>query len=40
MEPEDVRAVVEPAGFVFERIVDVGPYHYGAIFTKPENDKV
>jgi len=29
MEPEDVRAVVEPAGFVFERIVDVGPYHYG-----------
>ena len=28
MEPEDVRAVVEPAGFVFERIVDVGPYHY------------
>lgn len=40
MEPEDVRAVVEPAGFVFERIVDVGPYHYGVIFTNPENDKV
>ena len=40
METEDVRAVVEPAGFIFERIVDVGPYHYGAIFTKPENNKV
>jgi len=40
MEPEDVRAVVEPAGFIFERIVEVGPYHYGAIFTKHENDKV
>ena len=40
MEPEDVRAVVEPAGFLFERIVDVGPYHYGAIFTKSENAKV
>jgi ABC-type phosphonate transport system ATPase subunit len=40
MEPEDVRTVVEAAGFVFERIVDVGPYHYGVIFTNPENDKV
>jgi len=40
MEPEDVRAVVEPAGFIFEKIVDVGPYHYGAIFIKPEDAKV
>ncbi len=40
MEPEDVRAVVEPAGFIFEKTVDVGPYHYGAIFIKPEDAKV
>jgi len=34
MEPENVRAVVEPAGFVLEKVVDVGPYHYGAVFVK------
>ena len=34
MEPEDVRQVVEPAGFTLEKVVDVGPYHYGAIFVK------
>ncbi len=34
MEPEDVQKVVEPAGFTLERVVDVGPYHYGAIFRK------
>lgn len=34
MQPEDVREVVEPAGFTLEKVVDVGPYHYGAVFRK------
>jgi len=34
MQPEDVQQVVEPAGFKLEKIVDVGPYHYGAVFIK------
>ena len=34
MEPDDVREVVEPAGFTLEKVVDVGPYHYGAVFIK------
>lgn len=32
MSPEDVQKVVEPAGFELERIVELRPYHYGAIF--------
>ena len=36
MKPEDVQTVVEPAGFRLERVVDVGPYHYGAVFKKAE----
>ena len=38
MAPEDVRQVVEPAGFMLEKVVDVGPYHYGAVFVKSTND--
>ena len=34
MEPDDVRQVVEPAGFTLEKVVDIGPYHYGAVFLK------
>lgn len=34
MEPDDVRQVVEPAGFTLDKVVDVGPYHYGAVFLK------
>lgn len=34
MEPEDVRHVVEPAGFKLDKLIDVGPYHYGAVFIK------
>ena len=34
MEPNDVRQVVEPAGFTLEKVVDVGPYHYGVVFLK------
>jgi len=37
MEPEDVRQEVEPAGFTLEKVVDVGPYHYGAVFVKSAN---
>ena len=34
MQPEDVQKFVEPAGFKLEKVVDVGPYHYAAIFLK------
>ncbi|WP_227010609.1 class I SAM-dependent methyltransferase [Pelagibius marinus] len=34
MSPEDLRAVVEPAGFVLERLVELPPYHYGAVFGR------
>jgi predicted methyltransferase len=34
MEPNEVRTLVEPAGFKLEKVVDVGPYHYGAVFLK------
>ena len=34
MTPEDVAAVVEPAGFVPSGVVELPPYHYGAIFKK------
>lgn len=34
MEPDEVRRVVEPAGFKLEKVVDAGPYHYGAVFLK------
>ena len=39
MQPEDVLQVVEPAGFMLERIIDVGPYHYGAVFIKSREKK-
>lgn len=35
MEPEDVAAAVEPAGFNLVGVVDLPPYHYGAIFQMP-----
>ncbi len=34
MSPEVVCAVVEPAGFRLENIVELRPFHYGAIFCK------
>lgn len=36
MAPEDVRAAVEPAGLRYARTVDLPPYHYGAVFEKPD----
>ncbi len=32
MSPEQTCAVVEPAGFKLETLVELPPYHYGAIF--------
>lgn len=32
MAPDDVRSVVEPAGFELERVVELPPFHYGAVF--------
>ncbi len=34
MKPEEVQQVVEAAGFKLEKVTDVGPYHYAAIFVK------
>ncbi|RDD61355.1 class I SAM-dependent methyltransferase [Ferruginivarius sediminum] len=41
MSPEQVREAVEPAGFVQDRVVDLPPFHYGAIFQKevPEQEE-
>ena len=32
MSPEAVRTVVETAGFFMQRVVDLPPYHYAALF--------
>ncbi len=32
MSPENVWEVVEPSGLVYEKTVELPPYHYGAIF--------
>jgi SAM-dependent methyltransferase len=34
MRPEAVRRFVEPAGFELTDLVEVGPYHYAAVFAK------
>lgn len=34
MSPEKVRAVVEPGGFALVDLVELPPYHYGAVFRK------
>jgi SAM-dependent methyltransferase len=34
MEVGDLTAVVEPAGLVFNRTVELPPYHYGAVFRR------
>ena len=35
MTPDDVAAAVEPAGLRLARVVELPPYHYGAMFEKP-----
>ena len=32
MSPEAVRAVVEPAGFTLTQVVELPPFHYGAVY--------
>jgi len=34
MTPDEVRKSVEPSGLKFEKVVDVGPYHYAINFVK------
>lgn len=34
MSPEQTRTVVEPAGFKLEMVVELPPYHYGAVFIR------
>lgn len=34
MSPEQTCAVVQPVGFKLETLVEVPPYHYGAIFVR------
>lgn len=34
MTPDEVVAAVEPAGFRRAKVVEVSPYHYGAVFEK------
>ena len=36
MTPEQARAVVEPSGLRLDRVVELPPYHYGALFRLPE----
>lgn len=35
MDPGEVTATVAPSGFSHVKVVDLPPYHYGAIFEKP-----
>ncbi len=32
MAPQEVARIVEPAGFVLKEVVELPPYHYGAVF--------
>jgi SAM-dependent methyltransferase len=34
LSPEQTQALVEPAGFELEALIELPPYHYGAIFRK------
>ena len=34
MSPERTRAVVEPTGFTLETLIELPPYHDGAIFVR------
>lgn len=39
MSPEQTRAAVEPAGFELEALVELPPYHYGAIFVRTNDSE-
>ena len=36
MSPDDVRVVLQPAGFTLERVVELPPFHYGAVLRVVE----
>jgi len=36
MSAEEVQSAVEPAGFTLERVVELPPFHYGAVFRLVE----
>lgn len=36
MPPMEVRTIIEPAGLRHIRTVDLPPYHYGAVFARPD----
>jgi hypothetical protein len=36
ISPEQTIKAVEPGGLKFAQLVEVPPYHYGAIFERPE----
>jgi SAM-dependent methyltransferase len=35
ISPEQTKAQVESAGFLLEKVADLPPYHYGAVFVRP-----
>jgi ubiquinone/menaquinone biosynthesis C-methylase UbiE len=35
MSPDQTVAAIEPAGLKLSRIVEIPPYHYGAVFERP-----
>ena len=37
MSPEQVKDIVEPVGFELEQIVQLPPFHYGAVFRRKED---
>lgn len=34
MSPQDVRKSVEPAGFALDKLIELPPYHYAAVFRR------
>jgi SAM-dependent methyltransferase len=39
MSPASVRDAVEPAGFNLSRLVELPPYHYGAVFERTPHER-
>jgi SAM-dependent methyltransferase len=39
IEARDVAVLVQPAGLMLNRMVELRPYHYGAIFTKEDENE-
>lgn len=39
ISPDELCAAIEPAGFRLGKVIDLPPYHYGAIFLKQISDK-